>query len=84
MNADPSDDFKGGVSDADDTIVIVDEVWELQTDPAIQAKLAEIARLGRASGLVHYCVCGPMPMADGFVYGCPVHDPNPPVREEDQ
>ncbi len=28
------------------------------------------------------CPCGPMPMADGFVYGCPVHDPNPPTRKE--
>lgn len=29
------------------------------------------------------CPCGPMPMADGYVYGCPVHDPNPPVRNEE-
>lgn len=27
------------------------------------------------------CLCGPMPAADGYVYGCPVHDPNPPRRE---
>jgi hypothetical protein len=26
------------------------------------------------------CLCGPMPSADGYVYGCPVHDPNPPRR----
>lgn len=24
------------------------------------------------------CPCGPMSTADGYVYGCPVHDPNPP------
>jgi hypothetical protein len=28
------------------------------------------------------CPCGPMPAADGYVHGCPVHDPNPPTRKE--
>lgn len=29
------------------------------------------------------CPCGPMPQADGYAYGCPVHDPNPPTRNEE-
>ncbi len=29
------------------------------------------------------CPCGPMPQADGYVRGCPVHDPNPPARNEE-
>ncbi len=70
------------IADPPDRVVIRDEVWALETDPAIRAKLAEIVRLGRVDGLVSRCPCGPMPQADGYVRGCPVHDPNPPTREE--
>lgn len=48
-------------------LVIVDEVWALESDPAIRAELAEIVRRGRV---------------DNYVRSFLVHDPNPPTRKE--